>query len=175
MSSSEEQANFKECVVIARDERERERADLEDWRSPLLKLLQDPNTKVDKSVWSAFKYALHNGELYQRTDEDLLLKCLGPDQARMAMGEVHEGICGTHQSTQKMKWLLRRAGFYWPTMMADCFHYYKGCKKCQWFGNILLVPTAMLHPIMEWWPFRGWGLNFIGQIHPPSSKGHHLF
>jgi hypothetical protein len=39
----------------------------------------------------------------------------------VAMGEVHEGICGTHQSTPKMKWLLRRAGFYWPTMMADCF------------------------------------------------------
>jgi hypothetical protein len=24
------------------------------------------------------------------------------------------------------------------------------------------------------WPFRGWGLGFIGQIHPPSSKGHHF-
>ena len=34
----------------------------------------------------------------------------------MAMGEVHEGICGTHQSAPKMKWLLRRAGFYWPTI-----------------------------------------------------------
>jgi hypothetical protein len=22
------------------------------------------------------------------------------------------------------------------------------------------------------WPFRGWGLDFVGQIHPPSSKGH---
>ena len=33
------------------------------------------------------------------------------DQPRVAMGEVHEGICGTHQSAPKMKWLLRRAGF----------------------------------------------------------------
>jgi hypothetical protein len=37
---------------------------------------------------------------------------LGTDQARIAMGEVHEGICGTHQSAPKMKWLLRRAIFY---------------------------------------------------------------
>ena len=22
------------------------------------------------------------------------------------------------------------------------------------------------------WPFRGWGLDFISQINPPSSKGH---
>jgi hypothetical protein len=24
----------------------------------------------------------------------------------MVMGEVHEGICGTHQSAPKIKWLL---------------------------------------------------------------------
>jgi hypothetical protein len=61
--------------------------------------------------------------------DDLLLKCLGPDQARLAMAEVHEGICGTHQSAPKMKWLLRRACFYWPTMIANCFGYYRGCKS----------------------------------------------
>jgi hypothetical protein len=96
--------------------------DLCDWRTPLLAYLRDPSAKVDKSVWrSAFKYMLYNNELYRRTAEDLLLKCLGSAQARVAMGEVHEGICDTHQSAPKMKWLLRRAGFYWPTMMANCF------------------------------------------------------
>jgi hypothetical protein len=50
--------------------------------------------------------------LYRRTIDDLLLKCLGSDQSKIAMREVHEGICGTHQSSHKMKWLLRRAGFY---------------------------------------------------------------
>jgi hypothetical protein len=41
---------------------------------------------------------LYNDELYGRTAKDFLLKCLGPDQARVAVGEVYEGICGTHQS-----------------------------------------------------------------------------
>ena len=57
-------------------------------------------------------------------------------------------------------------------MMADCFRYYRGCEECQKFGNIQLVPAAMLHPIIKPWPFRGWRLDFISQIHPPSSKGH---
>jgi hypothetical protein len=35
-----------------------------------------------------------------------------------------------------------------------------------------LVPAASLHPIIKPWPFRGWGLDFIGQINPPSSRGH---
>jgi hypothetical protein len=59
-------------------------------------------------------------------------------------------------------------------MMANCFRYYKGCEECQRFGNTQLVPAGMLHPIIKPWPFRGLGLDFIGQIHPPSSKGHHF-
>jgi hypothetical protein len=111
-------------------------------------------------------------ELYRRRVNDVLLKCLGPGDAILAMAEVHEGICGTHQSAPKMKWLLRRSGFYWPNMIADCFKYYKGCQVCQKFDDLQLVPAAELHPIIKPWPFRGWGLDFIGEIHPSSSKGH---
>jgi hypothetical protein len=61
------------------------RADLCDWRTPLLAYLRDSSGKVDKSVRrSAFKYVLHNDEPYRRTAEDLLLKFLGSDQARVA-------------------------------------------------------------------------------------------
>jgi hypothetical protein len=88
------------------------------------------------------------------------------------MSEVHEGICGTHQSVPKMKWLFRRVGFYWPTMIADCFWYYKGCEECQKFGNIQMVRAATLHRIIKPWPFRCWGLDFIRQIHHSSSNGH---
>ena len=77
-----------------------------------------------------------DGELYRRTPEDLLFKCLDSDQAKLAMAEVHEGICGTHQSAPKMKWLLRRAKFYWPKMIADYYRYYKGCEECQKFGDV---------------------------------------
>ena len=61
---------------------------LEDWRTPLLRYLRDPSAKINKSVQQgAFKHVLHNDELNRRTAEDLLLKCLGSDQARVAMGE----------------------------------------------------------------------------------------
>jgi hypothetical protein len=30
----------------------------------------------------------------------------------------------------------------------------------------------MMHPIIKPCPFKGWGLDFIGEIHPPSTKGH---
>ena len=147
--------------------------ELNDWRIPLASYLKDPSQTRDRKIRrQAIKYTPLNNELYRRTIDGLLLKCLGPDQSKVAMGEVHEGICGTHQSAHKMQWLLKRAGFYWPTMLEDCFRYYRGCEACQRFGNIQLAPAAMMHPIVKPWPFRGWGLDFIGQIHPASSKGH---
>ena len=29
-----------------------------------------------------------------------------------------------------------------------------------------------MNPIIKPWPFRGWGIDLIGQIFPPSRKGH---
>jgi hypothetical protein len=37
---------------------------------------------------------------------------------------------------------------------------------------VQLAPAAMLHPIIKPWLFHGWDLDFIGQIHPASSKDH---
>jgi hypothetical protein len=90
----------------------------------------------------------------------------------VAVREVHDKICGAHQSGYKMNWLLRRAEFYWPTMMDDCIKYQKDCEACQRFGNIQIAPAGIMNSIMKSWPFRGCGLYFINEIHPRSSKGH---
>jgi hypothetical protein len=71
-----------------------------------------------------------------------------------------------------MKWLIRRSGYYWPDMLEDCFKYYKGCQACQRFGKIQIVPASTMNPIIKPWPFRGWGMDMIDKINPPSSKGH---
>jgi hypothetical protein len=61
---------------------------------------------------------------------------------------------------------------YWPMMESDCIKYQRGCEACQWFGNLQLAPASVLHPIVKPWPFRGWGLDFISEVHPSSSRGH---
>jgi hypothetical protein len=57
-------------------------------------------------------------------------------------------------------------------MINDCFMYYKGCESWQKYGDVQLALAAMLHHIIKPWPFCGWALDFIGQIHPASSKVH---
>ncbi len=71
-----------------------------------------------------------------------------------------------------MNWLLKRVGFYWPKMINDYFRHYTGCEACQQFVNVQLVPAAVFNPIIKPSPFRGWALDFIGQIYPSSSKMH---
>jgi hypothetical protein len=99
-----------------------------DWRMPFVTYPRDRSIGTERNIRQvAFKHVLINDGLYRQTPSDVLLKCLGPDDATLAMAEVHEGICGIHQLAPKMMWLLRRVGFYWLDMIVDCFKYYKGC------------------------------------------------
>jgi hypothetical protein len=70
---------------------------------------------------TTFKYVLDDDELYHRTINDVLLKCLGLDDAILAMAEEHEGICGTHQSAPKMDYFMLVATDYfikWTEIIA---------------------------------------------------------
>nr|ABA91246.1 retrotransposon protein, putative, unclassified [Oryza sativa Japonica Group] len=55
-----------------------------------------------KLRYKALRYVLLEDELYYRTIDGVLLKCLSIDQAKVVMGEMHEGICATDYFT---KWV----------------------------------------------------------------------
>ncbi|GKV33729.1 hypothetical protein SLEP1_g42193 [Rubroshorea leprosula] len=75
------------------------------------------------------------------------------DEYCQIMSDVHNGICGAHQVGIKMRWLIRRHGFFWPSILKDCISYAKGCKACQIHGPLQRVPASELHPIVKPWPF----------------------
>jgi hypothetical protein len=97
---------------------------------------------------------------------------LGEEEAEILMGEIHEGVCGAHQSAFKMKWMIRNNNYYRTTIFEYCFKYYKGCQECQKFGSIQRVPASAMNPIIKSWPFKGWVIDSIGQIYPLSRRGH---
>ncbi|KAK2982595.1 hypothetical protein RJ640_002084 [Escallonia rubra] len=91
-----------------------------DWRTPIFQYLQNPESRVDAKVkLQATKYFLLDNNLFKRTPEGLALRCLGQQEAMQVMAEVHEGICDAHQAGIKMRWLIRRHGHYWPSIMED--------------------------------------------------------
>jgi hypothetical protein len=38
--------------------------------------------------------------------------------------------------------------------------------------KVQVALASMLHPIIKPWPFRGCGLDFVGEVHPSSTKDH---
>jgi hypothetical protein len=68
-----------------------------DWRALLMKYIRSLGDVVDRKIRrEALKYTVRDDELYRRTNKGLLLRCLDEEAARVAMGEVHEGLCSTH-------------------------------------------------------------------------------
>jgi ribonuclease HI len=143
------------------------------WRKEIVDYLENPSRKVSRKLrYKAIKFVLLDGRLYYKSLDGVFLQCLGQEEAKKMMSEMHDGLCGAHQSAYPMKWVIRHTRCYWPTMLEDCFEFYKGCQDCQKFGNIQRVPASTLNPIIKPWPFRGWGIDLMGQINPPSSKRH---
>jgi hypothetical protein len=143
----------------------------EDWRKPITKYLQNPTVSTkQKTRYRALSYVLVGIELFRKTPEGVLLKCLSESEAYLALSTVHSRACGAHQVGHKMKWLLFRQGMYWRTILKDCIEFAKGCQECQVHAGIQHVPASELHSIVKLWPFRGWALDLVGEIRPPSSK-----
>jgi hypothetical protein len=76
---------------------------------PLLECIRDPKKTTNKKIKrQALKYTSLDDDLYRRTFDGVLLKCLGEEEAKVAVREVHDGICGVHRLAHKMNWLLQR-------------------------------------------------------------------
>jgi hypothetical protein len=105
------------------------------WKLPLLECIIDPRKIMDKKFKrQVLKYTSLDDDLYWRTIDGVLVKCLGEEQAKVAVREVHDGIRGAHQSAYKMNWLLQRSGFYWPTTMDDCVKYQRVARHVKGSG-----------------------------------------
>ncbi|CAL8988514.1 unnamed protein product [Prunus brigantina] len=121
----------------------------DDWRSPIITYLRYPTLPSEKRVRiMASNYLMWNEDLVRKSKDEVLLRCLGKKEYMKVMGETHEGICGAHQGGRKMCWLIRRYGYFWPTMMKDCIDYSKGCESCQRHGPIQQAPSVPMNPVI---------------------------
>jgi hypothetical protein len=90
----------------------------DDWRKPIVEYLENITGDVAwKIKYRALNYVIIGIELFKKTVEWVLLKCLNETEAYIAISDVHSGVCGSHQTTHKMKWFLFRQGMYWPSML----------------------------------------------------------
>ncbi|XP_020254134.1 uncharacterized protein LOC109831208 [Asparagus officinalis] len=119
-----------------------------------------------------FYYDSQSQTLYRKSYDGLLLRCLSNREAKEALEEAHDGICGAHQSGPKLWDQLCRLGYYWPNMVQDAVAYAKRFHACQIHVNYMHRPPEHLHLSTTSWPFETWVMDIVGPVTPPSSKGH---
>ena len=120
----------------------------------------------------ASKFCILDNGPFLKNHECILLNCLIKEETDKILKEFHAGDCGGHLYWKSTADKFLRAVFYWPTLFADVKKFVTACHKFQIFeGKRRLLPLP-LRPISTERPFQQWGLDFIGEIHPPSSSQH---
>src|SRR4051812_1219414 len=57
-------------------------------------------------------------------------------------------------------------------MTRDATYYEKKCNACQIHVDFRHQPVGLFASTKATWPFDIWGMDVIGPINPPSSRGH---
>ncbi|XP_057730408.1 uncharacterized protein LOC130945718 [Arachis stenosperma] len=147
------------------------------WLDPITSFLEngklpDDEKNAAKLRREAAKYAVIQGQLFKKGLNQPLLKCLHPDQTDYVLREVHEGCCGHHIGGKPLARKLIRAGYYWPSMMADSKEFVKKCVKCQENANFHRAPASELSLLTSSRPFSQWGVDLLGPF--PVGPGQEI-
>jgi hypothetical protein len=142
----------------------------------VLRNLQAPpglsKTKARFLKLKATKFCILDNSLYWKDPGGILLSFLLEDDAEQAIREFHKGDCGGHHYWKTTTHKILRAGYYWPNIFADVYKEVSSCHECHIFDGRRKLQPLPLKPISVEASFMQWGLDFIGEIHPPSSVQH---
>ncbi|KAL2238323.1 UNVERIFIED_CONTAM: Retrovirus-related Pol polyprotein from transposon [Sesamum indicum] len=151
-------------------------AEPESWKDEIAKYLKDGTLPLDpiaakRIKFRATRFTMLSGQLYKRTVDGPLLKCLDEERALYVMREIHEGSCGNHSGARSLAQKIIRQGFYWPTMAKDAKELVKKCESCQKYASLIHQPATPVEPIKIACPFDQWGIDIVGPFPPaPAQK-----
>jgi hypothetical protein len=142
----------------------------------VLRNLQDPlgliKTKASFLKLKAAKFCILDNSLYWKDPGGILLNCLLEEDTERAIKEFHKGDYRGHHYWNTTRNKILREGFYWPIIFADVYKEVSSCHECQIFDGKIKMQPLRLKPIYVKESFMQWGLDFIGEIHPPYSAQH---
>ncbi|KAL2226537.1 UNVERIFIED_CONTAM: hypothetical protein Sindi_2012400 [Sesamum indicum] len=104
------------------------------WKDEIIKYLENNILPTDpvaakRVKFRATRFTMLSGQLYKRTLDGPLLKCLDEERALYVMREIHEGSCGNHSGARFLAQKIIRQGYFWPTLVKDSKELVKKCES----------------------------------------------
>ncbi|KAL2238352.1 UNVERIFIED_CONTAM: Transposon Ty3-G Gag-Pol polyprotein [Sesamum indicum] len=133
-------------------------------------ILPENSVRARSIKLKATRFTMIESELYKRTHEGPLLKCLNHEQAEYVLKEIHEGSCGNHSGARSLALKVTRQGYFWPTLVKDAKALVQKCESCQKFSSRIHVPATPLEPVQITCPFDQWGIDILGPLPPAKAQ-----
>jgi ribonuclease HI len=123
-----------------------------DWRTLFLIYLRTRGLPDDKDERERLRrraghYTLVNDELFRRSTNGTLMRCILPEEGCSILQDIHSGICGTHVGARTLVGKTYRQGFYWPTAVSNADYLVRRCEGCQFFARQKHMPSHQLQTI----------------------------
>ena len=109
--------------------------------------------------------------LYKKDKDEILRRCINPNEVPSILKGCHDDICGGHFAGMVTAQKALQASYWWPTFFFDAAIYARKCDPCQRVGKLVTNSSMPLNPILAQVPFEKWGIDFVGPIEPPSRYG----
>ncbi|XP_011069647.1 uncharacterized protein LOC105155469 [Sesamum indicum] len=145
------------------------------WKTPLVRYLKHgelPNDTIaaKRLQFKANRFTMIGDDLYKRTPEGILLKCLDAERAQYVLREVHGGSCGNHSGGRSLAQKIIRQGYFWPTTAEDAKEFAKKCESCQKYARLLHSPATPLESLKVACPFDKWGIDIVGPFPQAAAQ-----
>ena len=123
------------------------------WMDPIVlflkeDILPEEKSEVDKLLRKGPWFWLFDDQkLYKCSFSGPYLLCIYPEASELLLGELHEGICGSHTRGKSLSHRALTQGYWWPNMQKEAQEYMKKCDQCQKFAPNIHQPRGVLNPL----------------------------
>ncbi|XP_071683480.1 uncharacterized protein [Lolium perenne] len=154
-------------------------SDSGDWTEPYLSYLERQVLPMDETEARAIvrrckSFTIINNELYKRSISGIFQRCVGADEGRKILHDIHAGDCGHHAGARSIVAKAFLCGFYWPTAHEDAVALVRACAGCQKYASQSHMPGSALKTIPLTWPFAVWGLDMVRKFKTAPGGYTHL-